>query len=45
MLRELVEQETGYARARGRSLARLRQGMDLGTGGHISWSPDSVHEP
>ena len=44
MLRELVEQETGYARARDRSLARLREGMDLGTGGHISWSRDSVHE-
>jgi hypothetical protein len=43
MLRELVEQETGYARARDRSLARLREGMDLGTGGHISWSRDSVH--
>jgi len=44
MLRELVEQETGYARARDRSLARLREGMDLGTGGHIDWSRDSVHE-
>jgi hypothetical protein len=22
----------------------LREGMDLGTGGHISWSRDSVHE-
>ena len=44
MLRELVEQETGYARARDRSLARLREGMDLGTGGHINWSRDSVHE-
>ena len=36
MLRELVERETGYARARDRSLARLREGMDLGTGGHHS---------
>ena len=44
MLRELVERETGYARARDRSLARLREGMDLGTGGHIDWSRDSVHE-
>ena len=33
MLRELVERETGYARARDRSLARLREGTDLGTGG------------
>jgi hypothetical protein len=44
MLRELLEQETGYARARDRSLARLREGMDLGTDGHIRWSRDSVHE-
>jgi hypothetical protein len=44
MLRELVGKETGYARARERSLARLREGMDLGTGGQISWSRDSVHE-
>ena len=44
MLRELAERETGYARARDRSLARLREGMGLGTGGHISWSRDSVHE-
>jgi hypothetical protein len=44
MLRELVEQETGYARARDRSLARLCEGMDLGTGGHIGWSRDSLHE-
>jgi len=44
MLKELVEQETGYASARDRSLARLREGMDLGTGGHIGWSRDSVHD-
>jgi hypothetical protein len=44
MLRELVDQETGYARARDRSLAGLREGTDLGTGGHIGWSRDSVHE-
>jgi hypothetical protein len=44
MLKELVERETGYASARDRSLARMREGMDLGTGGHIGWSRDSVHE-
>jgi hypothetical protein len=44
MLRDLVEQESGYARARDRSLARLHQGMDLGTNGHIGWSRDSIHE-
>jgi hypothetical protein len=25
-------------------LARLRDGLDLGTGGHIGWSRDSLHE-
>jgi Ribbon-helix-helix protein, copG family len=44
MLRELVEQETGYGRARERSLTRLQNGMDLGTRGHIGWSRESVHE-
>jgi hypothetical protein len=44
MLRELVEKETGYAAARERSLARLREGLDLGTGGQADWSRDSVHE-
>jgi hypothetical protein len=44
MLKELIEQESGYARARDRSLARLHEGKDLGTGGHIDWSRDSVHE-
>ena len=44
MLRQLVEQETGYADARDRSIARLREGMDLGTGGQVAWSRESVHE-
>ncbi|HTR91440.1 MAG TPA: ribbon-helix-helix protein, CopG family [Trebonia sp.] len=44
MLSDLVEQETGYARARERSLNRLREGADLGTRGHIGWSRDSIHE-
>jgi len=44
MLRELVERETGYAAARERSLTRLHEGLDLGTGGQADWSRDSVHE-
>ena len=44
MLSDLVEQESGYARARERSLSRLREGTDLGTGGRIGWSRDSIHE-
>jgi hypothetical protein len=44
MLSDLVERETGYARARERSLSRLDEDTDLGTGGHIGWDRDSVHE-
>jgi hypothetical protein len=44
MLRETVEQETGYDTARDHSLATLREGMDLGTGGRVTWSRDDLHE-
>jgi hypothetical protein len=44
MLREAVERETGYDAARNHSLATLREGMDLGTGGRINWSRDDLHE-
>jgi hypothetical protein len=44
MLSDLVERETGYSHARERSLDRLRAGADLGTGGHIGGSRDSIHE-
>jgi hypothetical protein len=44
MLRETVEQETGYAAARERSQARLREGLDLGTDGRVTWSRDDLHE-
>jgi len=43
-LTELVERESGYAAARERSLTRMRQGLDLGTGGQIDWSRDELHE-
>lgn len=43
-LTELVERESGYAAARDRSVARMRQGFHLGTGGQIGWSRDELHE-
>lgn len=43
MLSDLIERETGYARARERSLNRMREAADLGAGGH-GWSRDSLHE-
>lgn len=43
-LSELVERESGYATAKGRSLAALDAGRDLGTGGEVRWSRDELHE-
>jgi len=44
VLREIVERETGYDAARERSVALLREGADLGTGGRVTWSRDDLHE-
>lgn len=44
MLKEIVERETGFERARQRSLARLEKGFHLGTGGQTSWTRDELHE-
>ncbi len=44
MLRETVERETGYDSAKEHSVAQLHEGLDLGTGGHITWSRDDLHE-
>lgn len=43
-LERLVEQENNYAQARRRHVDRLRQPMDLGTGGRVSCSRDELHE-
>ena len=44
VLRETVERETGYGAAKERSLVLLREGMDLGTNGRMTWSRDDLHE-
>jgi hypothetical protein len=44
MLRELVDEERGYRAARERSLRRLGEGWDLGTGGKVNWTRDELHE-
>src|SRR5260370_40970776 len=44
MIKELADQETGYAGARARSLARLEEGRDLGTEGRVRWSRDELHD-
>ena len=44
VLKELVEEEHGYRAARERSLNRLEDGLDFGTGGKRGWSRDELHE-
>jgi predicted DNA-binding protein len=48
MLREkleaLVQEESGYARARREALEALKHGYDLGTYGKASWTRDELHE-
>jgi len=44
ILRETVGRETGYDTAREHSLTVLREGIDLGTGGRMTWSRDDLHE-
>lgn len=43
-LSELVENESGYAAAKERSLTALGRGRDLGTRGEINWERDELHE-
>jgi hypothetical protein len=43
-LDELHDRETGYERARKRSLATLERGYELGTGGKATWTRDELHE-
>jgi hypothetical protein len=44
LIKELADQETGYALAKARSLALLEEGQDLGTDGEIRWSREELHE-
>jgi len=44
MLRELIERRSRYRLAQQRQIALMEAGLDLGTGGQITWSRDSLHE-
>jgi hypothetical protein len=44
MLKDLVERETGYASAKERALGSLDADYNLGTGGHLTWDRDALHE-
>ena len=43
-LEKLVKDETGRSRAARRLKKRLKGGLDLGTGGRISWNREDLHE-
>jgi predicted transcriptional regulator len=43
-LEQQVERRRAYAAARDRDLQSLRETVPRGTGGHISWTRDSLHE-
>jgi hypothetical protein len=43
-LATLVREEDAYERARRRHAAMLDERIDLGTGGAIDWSRESLHE-
>ena len=43
-LRQLADEEEGYAEARRQMLKDLRKGYQLGTNGKIGWSRDDLHE-
>ncbi len=44
MLQELIERRSRYQLAQQRQIALMEAGLDLGTGGQITWTRDSLHE-
>lgn len=44
MLEDLVKEQDDDARAREQALEIMRKAPDLGTGGRITWTRESVHE-
>ncbi|MCP9485495.1 MAG: hypothetical protein MSC30_06520 [Gaiellaceae bacterium MAG52_C11] len=43
-LDEILDRDSGYERARKRSLMNLERGWNLGTNGRIDWTRDDLHE-
>lgn len=43
-LEELVREESTFAKAKSTAMAYLDRGLNLGTGGHIDWPRDELHE-
>jgi predicted transcriptional regulator len=43
-LRQIADEEDGYAEAQRRMLADLKKGYSLGTHGKTGWTRDELHE-
>jgi predicted transcriptional regulator len=43
-LEEKVEEESGYQKAKGRQIALMEKGLDLGTGGKMAVPREELHE-
>jgi len=43
-LRQIADEENGYAEAQRGMLEDLRKGYNLGTRGKIGWTRDDLHE-
>jgi hypothetical protein len=43
-LEQLVVKDNAYQRSAKRMRARLKKGIDLGTGGQVTWSRDELYE-
>jgi hypothetical protein len=44
VLEEQAIRAREYRQARGRALRRMRDGLELGTNGRITWTRDELHE-
>ncbi len=43
-LADLVAHQEAYEQARQRSISMMKNGLDLGTQGHISWKREELHD-
>lgn len=43
-LEQMIKEERAYARSANRMRARLKRGINMGTGGRPGWTRDELHE-
>ena len=44
LLEQMVKEERAYSRSANRMRARLKRGINMGTGGRPGWTRDELHE-